>query len=196
MPQPDWRDGGAVNAIEKLVAVINGMGALREEWKARRDHVHPLLAPGDIVPTIVNGGTWMVTIPASCAGTADITYLPRHVDAEGTGKAWVEVVAARAPWRKTGSRSTRPSSPGRRVLAEMPADHRWSAACGAGALATAAGRPRTAGTTRPPSRAAVRSTSFGPTVSTRRTPPTSASVGGWSTQRAVALTLRWCGVAS
>ena len=26
MPQPDWRDGGAVNAIEKLVAVLNGDG--------------------------------------------------------------------------------------------------------------------------------------------------------------------------
>ena len=87
MPQPDWREGGAVNAIEKLVTVINGMGALREEWKARPDHVHPLLAPGDIVPTVVNGGTWMVTIPASCSVTADCTYLPGHVDAEGSGKA-------------------------------------------------------------------------------------------------------------
>ena len=87
MPQPDWREGGAVNAIEKLVPVLNGMGALREEWRARPDHVHPLLAPGDIVPTVVNGGTWMVTIPASCAVTADITYLPQHVDAEGSGKA-------------------------------------------------------------------------------------------------------------
>ena len=87
MPQPDWREGGAVNAIEKLVAVLDGIGALRQEWKARPDHEHPLLAPGDIVPTIVNGGTWMVTIPASCAVTADVTYLPQHVDADGTGKA-------------------------------------------------------------------------------------------------------------
>ena len=87
MPQPDWRDGGAVNAIEKLVPVLSGIGALREEWRARADHVHPLLAPGDIVPTIVTGGTWMVTIPASCAVTADVTYLPQHVDADGSGKA-------------------------------------------------------------------------------------------------------------
>jgi acetylornithine deacetylase len=87
MPQPDWRDGGAVNAIEKMVAVLDGMGALREEWGARPDHVHPLLAPGDIVPTVVKGGTWMVTIPDSCTVTADCTYLPGHVDAEGSGKA-------------------------------------------------------------------------------------------------------------
>jgi len=95
MPQPDWREGGAVNAIEKLVPVLNGMVALREEWRARPDHVHPYLAPGDIVPTIVHGGTWMVTIPDSCKVTADCTYLPRHVDAEGTGKAVEAEIIAR-----------------------------------------------------------------------------------------------------
>ncbi len=68
MPQPHWRDGGAVNAIEKLVAVVDGMGALREEEKARPDHIHPLLAPGDIVPTIVHGGTW--TPPTSAPASA------------------------------------------------------------------------------------------------------------------------------
>jgi acetylornithine deacetylase len=87
MPQADWRDGGAVNAIEKLVTVLGGVSALRDEWKTRPDHEHPLLAPGDIVPTVVHGGTWMVTIPASCAVTCDITYLPQHVDGDGTGKA-------------------------------------------------------------------------------------------------------------
>jgi acetylornithine deacetylase len=87
IPQPDWRAGGAVNAIEKLVPLLNGIQALREEWRGRPDHKHPLLAAGDIVPTIVNGGTWMVTIPASCDVTCDITYLPGHADAEGAGTA-------------------------------------------------------------------------------------------------------------
>ena len=31
IPQPDWREGGAVNAIEKLVPLLNGIQALREE---------------------------------------------------------------------------------------------------------------------------------------------------------------------
>lgn len=87
IPQPDWREGGAVNAIEKLVPLLNGIQALREEWRGRPDHQHPLLSPGDIVPTVVGGGTWMVTIPSSCDVTCDITYLPGHADAEGTGKA-------------------------------------------------------------------------------------------------------------
>ena len=128
MPQPHWREGGAVNAIEKMVPVLSAIGALREEWRARPDHRHPLLAPGDIVPTVVQGGTWIVTIPASCSVTADITYLPQHVDAEGTGKAVEDEVIDRLtaavaddPWfaehplRFIWSEDV--------VPAEMPADH-------------------------------------------------------------------------
>ncbi len=86
MPQPDWREGGAVNAIEKLAPVLEGIRALREEWRTRPDHQHPLLRPGDIVPTLVKGGTWVVTYPARCDLTCNITYLPGHVDADGTGR--------------------------------------------------------------------------------------------------------------
>lgn len=86
MPQPDWREGGAVNAIEKLLPLLEGIKALREEWRIRPDHQHPLLRPGDIVPTLVKGGTWVVTYPARCDLTCNITYLPGHVDAEGTGR--------------------------------------------------------------------------------------------------------------
>jgi acetylornithine deacetylase len=128
MTQPDWHEGGAVNAIEKLAPLLAGIQALRQEWRGRADHRHPLLAPGDIVPTIVHGGTWIVTYPASCDLTCDITYLPAHVDAEGTGKAVeAEVIdslitaVAGDPWfaehplRFTWSDDV--------VPAEMPADH-------------------------------------------------------------------------
>ena len=128
IPQADWREGGAVNAVEKLMPLLAGVQALREEWRGRPDHRHPLLAPGDIVPTIVKGGTWMVTYPASCDLTCDITYLPAHVDAEGTGKAVeAEVIdrltaaVAGDPWfaehplRFTWSDDV--------VPAEMPAGH-------------------------------------------------------------------------
>ena len=116
MPQPDWREGGAVNAIEKLVPLLNGIQALREEWRTRPDHEHPLLAPGDIVPTIVGGGTWMVTIPSSCDITCDITYLPGHADAEGTGKA----VEAEVVDRLTAAVSGDP------WFAEHPLRFRWT----------------------------------------------------------------------
>jgi acetylornithine deacetylase len=128
MPQRDWREGGAVNAIEKLAPLLQGIAALRDEWRGREDHRHPLLAPGDIVPTIVHGGTWMVTYPATCDVTCDIMYLPGHVDVEGTGRAVeAEVVdrltaaVAGDPWfaehplRFTWTEDV--------VPAEMPVDH-------------------------------------------------------------------------
>ena len=86
MPQPHWSDGGAVNAIEKMMPVLEGVRVLREDWRTRADHGHPLLAPGDVVPVLIGGGTWIVTYPHSCSLTCDITYLPAHVDAEGTGR--------------------------------------------------------------------------------------------------------------
>lgn len=95
MPQPGWRAGGAVNAIEKLVLLLNGIRALREEWRTRPDHQHPLLHPGDIVPTLVRGGGWVVTYPDRCDLTCNITYLPAHVDADGTGRR-VEAEVVRA----------------------------------------------------------------------------------------------------
>ncbi|MDI9598100.1 MAG: M20/M25/M40 family metallo-hydrolase [Acidobacteriota bacterium] len=87
LAHPDWREGGPVNAIEKLLPVLLEVQRMREDWRTRPDHQHPLLPPGDIVPTIIAGGTWVVTIPHECTVTLDVTYLPGHLDAEGTGRA-------------------------------------------------------------------------------------------------------------
>src|SRR6266508_4609943 len=51
LPQPHWRDGGAVNAIEKAVPLLEAHVALREECRERPDQRHPYLAPGTLVPT-------------------------------------------------------------------------------------------------------------------------------------------------
>lgn len=80
VPQPDWREGGAVNAIEKLAPILAAIADLRAEWRARDDHRHPYLAPGDIVPVLIKGGTWDVTYPASCELVCDVHYLPGHFD--------------------------------------------------------------------------------------------------------------------
>ena len=66
MAQPHWRDGGAVNAIEKMADRAGRDPRLREEWRGRSDQRHPHLSPGDIVPAIISGGEWAVTYPASC----------------------------------------------------------------------------------------------------------------------------------
>jgi len=103
--QPDWRQGGAVNAIEKAALIIEALRLLQEEWRERPDHRHPHLSPGDIVPTIVSGGEWIVSYPASCRIAYHVAYLPAHADEGGWGSAVeeefaerVRLAAAADPW--------------------------------------------------------------------------------------------------
>jgi acetylornithine deacetylase len=115
--QPHWRDGGAVNAIEKAQIVLEAIARLREEWRTRADLQHPYLSPPDIVPTIVRAGEWAVTYPASCAITSAVLFPPALADAEGYGsrvrsevREWVERACAADPW-----------------LAEHPPSFEWAA---------------------------------------------------------------------
>jgi acetylornithine deacetylase len=103
--QPDWRAGGAVNAIEKLRIVLEAVRDIRADWRSDPARRHPYVGPPDLVPTVVRGGEWMVTYPASCSLTFDVQYLPGQVDANGSGRAVFreveERVAAAAsldPW--------------------------------------------------------------------------------------------------
>lgn len=64
MEQPDWKDGGAVNAIEKSIQVLQAMAGLSQNWRNSPSQQHPLLSPNTLVPThITGGGEWEVTIP-------------------------------------------------------------------------------------------------------------------------------------
>ena len=85
--QPDWREGGAVNAIEKAMLIVDALRQLHEEWRERPDHQHPHLSPGDIVPTVISGGEWIVSYPASCRIAYHVAYLPAHADEGGWGSA-------------------------------------------------------------------------------------------------------------
>ena len=85
MLQPHWRDGGAVNAIEKGTAVLEALRSLRAEWARREGFDHPYLSRPDIVPTIASGGEWAVTYPASFDLTIAVLYLPGQADERGWG---------------------------------------------------------------------------------------------------------------
>ena len=87
LPQPDWHDGGAVNAIEKAAIVQEALRQLQAEWGDREDNRHPHLSPGEIVPTLIAGGEWIVSYPASCTISYHVAYLPAQADAEGWGNA-------------------------------------------------------------------------------------------------------------
>ncbi len=95
--------GGAVNAIEKLAIVLEAIRRLREEWALR--HGHPFLSAPDCVPTVVQGGEWLVSYPSSCRLECHLEYLPGQADADGWGGKverefveWITRAAAADPW--------------------------------------------------------------------------------------------------
>jgi acetylornithine deacetylase len=105
IPQPDWREGGAVNAIEKATIVLDAIGRLREQWRTDPAHQHPFTSPGDIVPTMIKGGEWEVSYPASCDVTLEVAYPPTAADPDGWGDpireqltAALDAAAAEDPW--------------------------------------------------------------------------------------------------
>ena len=83
--QPPWRAGGAVNAIEKAIAVLDAISALREDWASRDGLSHPVLSRPSLLPTMARSGEWPVTYPASCELTIAVMYVPAQADAEGWG---------------------------------------------------------------------------------------------------------------
>ncbi len=95
LPQPDWKEGGAVNAIEKMGVVLEAVAALREDWSTRADQQHRFLAPGTVVPVLIDGGEWFVTYPAACRLTCELMYLPRSADPQGEGSLVAEEFASR-----------------------------------------------------------------------------------------------------
>jgi acetylornithine deacetylase len=85
LAQPDWRDGGAVNAIEKSTVVLDAIRGLREDWRGRPELEHPYLSPPDVVPTTIHAGEWAVTFPSACSITLATLYLPVQADDRGWG---------------------------------------------------------------------------------------------------------------
>lgn len=103
IPQRPPEEGGAVNAIEKMSIVLDAVRMLRDEWSRRPSH--PYLSPGDCVPTIVAGGEWVVSYPASCRLDCHIEYLPDQADEHGWGSRveqefcdWILRATAADPW--------------------------------------------------------------------------------------------------
>src|SRR5207245_3424667 len=80
IPQPDWHEGGAVNAIEKATVVIDAIRSLRADWSTRGALDHPYLSRPALLPTVATAGEWPVTYPAACELTIAVMYVP----AQGT----------------------------------------------------------------------------------------------------------------
>jgi len=113
---PHWRDGGAVNSIEKGRFLLDGLDRLAREWRTRADLKHPLLDPPDIVATrFVADAGWHVTIPDFAEIDISVVIVPQQADATGwTGDARDEVETYLRRWCETDS-----------WLAEHPPTFRW-----------------------------------------------------------------------
>jgi acetylornithine deacetylase len=81
-PHPDWREGGAVNAITKARVVLEAIDALGAHWAADPTLVHPILSRPDVSATVIRAGNWAVTIPGSCTIVLGAMYLPVQAAAE------------------------------------------------------------------------------------------------------------------
>jgi acetylornithine deacetylase len=79
-----WRDGGAVNAIDKARHLLVGVHELRQEWRSRTLSKHPLLDPPDVVATRFRADAgWVVTIPNRAEVTLAVLILPAQADPDG-----------------------------------------------------------------------------------------------------------------
>ena len=103
--QPDWHQGGAVNAIEKAGVLLDAIASLRREWAARAGFDHPFLSRPALLPTMARSGEWPVTYPATCDLTIAVMYLPVQADATGWGadvraevERWIARETAKDGW--------------------------------------------------------------------------------------------------
>ena len=82
---PHWSEGGAVNAIEKTVPILQGIWRLEDEWKLKSKNKHPLLSIPRAIPTKIKAGDFWATIPDRCEVEMDVQYLPSDKDENGYG---------------------------------------------------------------------------------------------------------------
>ncbi len=83
--QPDWRRGGAVNAIDKAAVVLAAIESLRREWAGRREFDHPHVSPPSLLATMARAGEWAVTYPATCELTIAVMFVAAQADERGAG---------------------------------------------------------------------------------------------------------------
>lgn len=83
--QPDWRRGGAVNAIDKVVFVLAAIDSLRREWESRSEYAHPHVSQPSLLATMASAGEWPVSYPASCDLTIATMFVAAQADEHGEG---------------------------------------------------------------------------------------------------------------
>ncbi len=83
--QPDWREGGGVNAIERSLPLMRSLEELNADWGRRPAKAHPLLGRPRAQPTVIRGGVFISNVPEACEIQYNATYLPGDADERGYG---------------------------------------------------------------------------------------------------------------
>jgi acetylornithine deacetylase len=106
MPQPHWREGGAVDAIAHGRMVLDAIDRLNARWAASPSKRHPLLPlPCQVKVSMLDAGEYPTAYASVMRVTFDAQYLPAERDEWGLGgrvKAELErffaEVAAQDEW--------------------------------------------------------------------------------------------------
>ncbi len=81
MPQADWRDGGAVDAIKKARLLLDAFDDLNKDWAARKTHPY-LSIPCQVHVAQLNAGEY----PTSFANQAEIVFNAQYLPSERDDK--------------------------------------------------------------------------------------------------------------
>ena len=97
LPRP-WNQGGAVNAISKALKVLSALEELASAWQNQPERRHPFLEADTLMPTVIRGGQWPVTVPEE----VEIRFSGMHVPgSKGHAQAIqnaLDRVAEEDPW--------------------------------------------------------------------------------------------------
>ncbi len=86
MPQPHWREGGAVDAIALGRVVLDAIDQLNARWAVSPSKRHPLLPlPCQVKVSMLDAGEYPTAYASGMRITFDAQYLPAERDARGLG---------------------------------------------------------------------------------------------------------------
>jgi len=83
-PQPHWREGGAVDAIEKARLYLTHIDALNRDWALWKTH-GLLDGPCQVSVAMINAGDYPTTYASRAEIVVDVQYLPLEKDEHGLG---------------------------------------------------------------------------------------------------------------
>jgi acetylornithine deacetylase len=106
IPQADWREGGAVDAIAKARLMLDALDELNADWALRPAKQHPLLpVPNQLYVSMIAAGQHPSSWAEQATITFDIQYTANEADADGVGgevkrevQEFVAAVAAGDAW--------------------------------------------------------------------------------------------------